>query len=65
MKYWQIKVQLRLENDKGKIQKVNETYLVDAVSATEAESKAYEFFKDMNEFEVIEAKQSKIIDIIK
>ena len=36
MNYWQVTVQLEHENDRGRIQRVKELYLVDAISATDA-----------------------------
>ena len=42
MEYWQVTVQLEHENDRGRVQKVKELYLVDAVSATDAEAKIYQ-----------------------
>ena len=62
--YWQVTVQLQHESDKGKIQRVNEQYIVDAVSATEAESKIYKEFEGESNFEVIRVVQSKIIKVI-
>jgi hypothetical protein len=62
--YWQVTVQLQHESDKGKIQRVNEQYIVDAVSATEAEAKIYTEFEGESNFEVIRVAQTKIIKII-
>ena len=39
--FWTVTVQLEIENDRGRVQKVKENYLVDAVSATDAEAKIY------------------------
>ena len=39
--YWQVTTQFERENDRGRIQKVKEIYLVDAMTGTEAESKTY------------------------
>ncbi len=55
--YWQVTVQLQHESDKGKIQRVNEQYIVDAVSATEAEAKIYTEFEGESNFEVIRVAQ--------
>ena len=62
--YWQVTVQLQHESHKGKIQRVNEQYLVSAVSATEAEAKIYKEFEGESNFEVIRVAQTKIIKII-
>jgi hypothetical protein len=64
MGYWIVTVQLQHETDKGRIQRTNEQYLVDAVSATEAEAKIYKDFEGESNFEVIRVVQSKIIKVI-
>lgn len=64
MNYWQVTVQLEHENDRGRIQRVKELYLVDAVSATEAEAKIYTEFEGESNFSVVGAVQSKIIKVI-
>lgn len=64
MDYWQVTVQLEHENDRGRIQKVRELYLVDAISATEAEAKIYTEFEGESNFSVIGVNQSKIIKVI-
>jgi hypothetical protein len=52
------------ENDRGRIQKVRELYLVDAISATEAEAKIYTEFEGESNFAVIGVNQSKILKVI-
>lgn len=64
MKYWLVTVQLQFENDKGRIQKVREQYLVDAISATDAEAKIYKEFEGESNFAVIGVNQSKILKVI-
>ena len=64
MDYWQVTVQLEHENDRGRTQKVRELYLVDAVSATEAEAKIFTEFEGESNFTVIGVNQSKIIKVI-
>jgi hypothetical protein len=64
MDYWQVTVQLEHENDRGRIQKVRELYLVDAISATEAEAKIYTEFEGESNFTVIGVNQSKILKVI-
>jgi hypothetical protein len=64
MNYWTVTVQLEHENDRGRIQRVKELYLVDAVSATEAEAKIYKEFEGESNFSVVGAVQSKIIKVI-
>jgi hypothetical protein len=63
-KYWTVTVQLVFTNEKGKAQKVKEHYLVDAVSATEAEAKIYKEFEGESNFDVISAVKSRIIKVL-
>ena len=68
-KYYEVTVQLRIEsgNSKGevKIKNVKETYLVDAMSVTEAEARVVEKFEGFSqEYSVIQVKGSKIIEVI-
>jgi len=67
--YYTAKVQLTHEQEtpKGvKLQKVTETYLVEAISVTEAEAKVIEDFGNTTlDFEVKSVNQSKIIQILK
>ena len=64
MEYWLVTVQLQFENDKGRIQKVREQYLVDAISATDAEAKIYKEFEGESNFTVVGVNRSKIIKVI-
>ena len=64
MKYWTVTVQLEHESDTGRVQRTRELYLVDAVSATEAEAKITKEFEGESNFTVIGAVQSKIIKVI-
>jgi len=64
MNYWQVTVQLEHENDRGRIQRTKETYLVDAESATEAEAKIYKEFEGESNFLVVGVNRSKIIKVI-
>ena len=64
MDCWQVTVQLEHENDRGRIQKVRELYLVDAISATEAEAKIYTEFEGESNFTVVGVNQSKILKVL-
>jgi|TARA_R110000868_G_scaffold1452_4_gene11391 hypothetical protein len=64
MDYWTVTVQLEHENDRGRIQKVREQYLVNATSATEAEAKIYTEFEGESNFSVVGAVQSKILKVL-
>ena len=63
--YFTVKAVFEVEDAKGKIKKQTETYLVEALSVTEAESKVIEDFKGYTfDFEVKSVTSSKIIKII-
>ena len=68
MSYYMAKVQLvdAIDTPKGvKEKKITETYLVEALSVTEAEAKVIEDFKGYTmDFEVKSVSASKIIKII-
>jgi hypothetical protein len=64
MEYWQVTVQLEHENDRGRVQKVKELYLVDAVSATDAEAKIYTEFTGESNFTVVGVNRSKILKVL-
>lgn len=66
-KYYEVLVQLKIESDKGKIKKVRELYLVDALSVTEAEARIVKSFSDSGfsqDYSVVSVKGSKVIDVI-
>lgn len=64
--YWQVTVQFKRENERGRIQKIKEVYLVDALTGTEAESKVYKQLESEREtdFSVISLTRSRIIKVI-
>ena len=62
--YWQVTVEFRRENDRGRIQKTKEYYLVDAMTGTEAETKTYKELDGESDFKIVSLTQSKIIKII-
>ena len=64
-KFWVVKVETRHENDKGKIQKTNESYLVEAYSATDAEAKTTKHLGDLLDFNIKSVVSSKILEVIK
>jgi hypothetical protein len=64
MKYWQVTVVFEIVSDSGRNQKVKELYLVEAVSATDAEAKIYKNFEGESNFTVIKAEQSRILEVI-
>jgi len=62
--YWIATVQLTIENEKGKVQKVREQYLVEAESATLAEASIYREFDGESNFQVVGVVQSRIIKVL-
>jgi hypothetical protein len=65
--FFQVKVQFKVEDDKGKVKKQNVLYLVDAQSVTEAEARMVKYLNDAGEqaFEVKAASESPIIEVVK
>jgi hypothetical protein len=63
-KYWTVTVQFETEDNKGRVKKTKETYLVDAMSATEAEAAVYKELEGESNFEVVRAGQSSILRVI-
>lgn len=64
MNYWQVDVKLTIENEQGRVQKVTEKYLVNAVTPTDAEAKVYKDFEGESNFTVEKVVKTKIIKII-
>jgi len=66
MNYWEVTVQFERENDRGRIQKVREVYLVDAMTGTEAEARTYQSLvnEDENDFRIIKLVESRIIKVL-
>ena len=53
MSYWTGKVVIKTEDERGKVKKTTEQFLIDAESATEAEVKIYKEYEGWNgEFEI-------------
>ena len=68
-KYFEVTVQVKLESEdsKGnvKVKRVNELYLVDAMSVTEAEARVVKLFEgSTTDFEVVIVKGSKVLEVI-
>mgnify|MGYP005639503375 FL=1 len=65
MGYYIAKVKVHHEDDKGRVKKVTEQYVVNAVSVTDAEAKIVADFEGSNlEYEVTAVTDTKIISII-
>ena len=65
MAYYIAKVKVHHEGDKGRVKKVTEQYIVDAVSVTDAEAKVVTEFEGSNlEYEVNAVIETKVIKVI-
>lgn len=70
MKYFEVLVEIKTEiESKGgvKIKKVKESYLVDAMSVTEAEARVVQLFQKSGfskDFEVVGVRGSKIMEVV-
>jgi hypothetical protein len=69
MKYFEVTVQIKTESEdsKGnvKVKRQSETYLVDAMSVTEAEARVVKLFSGATfEYEVVSVKNSKIVEVV-
>ena len=64
MEYWLVKVQNEFENDKGRIQKTTELFLVVAVSASDAEAKIHKHHNGISNFRVTDVKKTKFLEVI-
>jgi hypothetical protein len=64
--YWQVTAQFERDNGNGRIQKVKEIYLVNAMTGTEAEANTYKMLEELGErdFKLISLVQSRIIKVI-
>jgi len=64
--YIEVIVEFQTDNGNGKLKKNRESYLVDAMTVTEAEALVHSHFKtSVAPFEVKSAKVSRVLDIIK
>ena len=66
LQYFNVKVQFRTEDERGKVKKENINYLVDAQSVTEAEARTVQYLlsRDEEAFEVKAASEAKIAEVI-
>lgn len=64
-KFYKVKVKTMLEDDKGKIKKVNEDYLTKSTGCTEAEAAVVEFLSASPfEFEVVTVTETKFVEVV-
>lgn len=65
MTYYNAKVKVTTEDDRGKLKTRSELYLVDALSVTEAEAKVYKDFEGFtDDWEVVSVAQTKVVKVI-
>lgn len=65
MAYYLAKVQFEITHDNGKVKKQSRTYVVDAVSITDAEVQVNKYLSTcVDPFEVKTISESKIVDVI-
>jgi len=65
MAFYIAKVKVHHEDDKGRVKKITEQYLVNAVSVTDAEAKVVADFEGSNlEYEVTAVVETKIVSVI-
>jgi len=63
--YYQVKVSIETENEDGKVKKIKENYLIQAVSVTDAEVKMAEHFKNIQmDYTVKSISESNVVDVI-
>jgi len=64
--WYDVNVEFEIESDDGKIKTVKETYLVNALSPTEAEANFNKFAEErqFHDFRVKKAVEKKYIDVI-
>jgi hypothetical protein len=63
--YFTVSVKVSFEDDKGKVKKKTEKYLVDAMTVTEAETRVVSYMEGtQQEFEISSASQSRIVDVL-
>jgi hypothetical protein len=65
MKYFNVTVKVKREDDKGKIKTFTERQIVDAMSCTEAESRAVAFMsKFPDDFQISSVTESRIVQLL-
>ena len=65
MKYFNVTVKVKREDDKGKIKTFTERQIVDAMSCTEAESRAVSFMsKFPDDFQISSVTESRISQLL-
>ena len=66
-KWYQVDVEVRLEQDNGKIKRATESYLVYSTGVTEAEAETVRDFKDhgdIRDYRIKNVKETKFVGVI-
>ena len=66
-KFYQVNVEIKSENDKGKIQKIREQYMANSVSCLDAETIVTKKFVDEGntlDFKIVSVKETKILEVL-
>ncbi len=66
-KYFNVVVQTKVEDEKGKLKKQNEQYIVSAISCLDAETITVKKFVDEGtnlDFKVVSIKETKILEVL-
>lgn len=66
-KYYQVNVEIKTESDSGKVKKIREQYLVDAISCLDAETITSTFFVEQGDnldFKIVSVKETKILEVL-
>lgn len=66
-KYYQVNVEVKFEDEKGKVKKQREQYLADAVSCLDAENSVTKKFVDSGDnlnFKIVSVKETKILEVL-
>ena len=66
-KFYQVNVEIKSENDKGKIQKIREQYMANAISCLDAETIVTKKFVDEGntlDFKIVSVKETKILEVL-
>lgn len=65
-KFYEVKVSVKTETDGGKIKKVTETYIVNAIGVVDAEAIITKDFEgDALEWEVLSVRETKILKVLR
>lgn len=66
-KYYAVVVQMKIEDEKGKIKKQNEQYLVKGISCLDAETITTKKFVDEGsnlDFKITSVKETKVVEVL-